>query len=419
MHMRMRAIVICFMAGAFLLHGSAAAQEADYTPHLLLTPKLLRRLQRDRQRQTIRWLNFEKRVQTVPDSPERGFELALYYAVSHDQQRGREAVQWTLAHPCELRQTALVLDWISDGISSEDRTRIERSLCATSGPPNPIEAARNALFRVVVEGHEAHGSIANLWPSVRARIRQRLVASDLYALCEFLMAARTADRSDLRNDDPRFFSLLPKEFLLSLKPDQSEHPAWMAHIAALALVTLDPNLENSQFLQGWAMEDRQMLRVGPGVAYEFLWADPYLPGIAYQNMDPWIYDPSGRLFARVNWDLNACWIAITPGKFEQENCPANWQEHVQAPTSSKSVQDWRSNRASFGTLTLVSMVSPCLEVPRRKTNETIMLWNLKPNTELTYEYGGNRSPGRVDSAGIWQVPNETNGKICIAHGGGQ
>ena len=130
----------------------------------------------------------------------------------------------------------------------------------------------------------------------------------LYEMCEFLLAARSSTRNDLRNDEPQFFSHLPKEYLLSLKPEQVEHPDWMAHIAALALVSIDPNLENSQFLQGWAMEESQMLRDGPGVAYEFLWADPYLPGIAYQNMDPWTYDAAGSLFARANWDAKSCWM---------------------------------------------------------------------------------------------------------------
>ena len=39
-----------------------------------------------------------------------------------------------------------------------------------------------------------------------------------------------------------------------------------------------------------------MIREGPGVAYEFFWADPYLPGVGYQNLDPWVYDrPGGSL----------------------------------------------------------------------------------------------------------------------------
>ena len=31
------------------------------------------------------------------------------------------------------------------------------------------------------------------------------------------------------------------------------------------------------------MEDPKMATDGPGVAYEFLWANPYLPGLGYHN----------------------------------------------------------------------------------------------------------------------------------------
>jgi hypothetical protein len=229
------------------------------------------------------------------------------------------------------------------------------------------------------------------------------------------MVARNIERTDLRADDPHFFSLLPKEFLLSLKPEQTEHPPWIAHIAALAFVTVDPNLENSQFLQGWAMEDRQMLRDGPGVAYEYMWGDPYLPGVAYQNMDPWIYDPSGRLFARTDWDVGACWIGITPLKFSKENCSPVWQGQHQSSSDGPNNASTHAQQANFGTLTLTSLISSCMDVPRRKTNETLMLWNLKPNTELTYESGSKRLAERADTIGIWPVPNETSGKVCLVH----
>ena len=55
----------------------------------LLTAQQLKRLGRDRERKTERWSNFQHRIDSAPDSPERGFELALYYAVTHDDQAGR------------------------------------------------------------------------------------------------------------------------------------------------------------------------------------------------------------------------------------------------------------------------------------------------------------------------------------------
>ena len=44
----------------------------------------------DRQRQTPRWINFADRIENEPKSPERGFELALFYAVTGDESKGRE-----------------------------------------------------------------------------------------------------------------------------------------------------------------------------------------------------------------------------------------------------------------------------------------------------------------------------------------
>jgi hypothetical protein len=374
-----------------------AAEGENHSPQLLLTPKLLRRLQRDRVRQTARWLNFEKRVETVPESPDRGFELALFYAVSRDEARGKEAVTWALAHPSETRQVALVLDWANDAMSPEQQHKLSQSpqnLTIGTQPSAPV--VRDSLFKTVLQGTFDQ----NLLERENRYILKDLHKSypvdpaSLYAAVEYLMVLRNAKHMDLRNADPAFFANLPKTLLLSLKPEQVEHPDWRVHAAALALVTLDPNLESSGYLQAWAMEDSQMVRDGPGVAYEFLWADPYLPGIAYQNMDPWIYDPAGSLFARVGWDAEACWISVAKGRFEQQNCP------VQGPS------------ATFGTLHLLLLQPSCAEIPKRSRNETILLWKLKPGANLFHEHDAQRFQGTADAAGMWLVPNDTGGRVC-------
>ncbi len=416
--MRVRGIVAMSCLSVFFLSGLAAAQENDHSPSLLLRPNLLRRLQRDRQRQTPRWQNFEKRVQTVPASSERGFELALYYAVTGNEQRGKDAVAWALAHSCETRQIALVLDWVSALVSSAQREVLKTGVpCSYNGPLLPPGIVlRDSLFRTIAFGQTDRSQLESNNKQLLDNIKtaRTIDAADLYASVEYLMAVRTFQRADLRQRDPQFFSQLPKEFLLSLKPEQVEHPAWMAHVAALALVTLDPNLESSQFLQGWAMEDSQMLREGPGVAYELLWADPYLPGIAYQNMDPWIYNPSGRLFARVGWNPDACWVAVTPGKFNQENCPADVQAQPPEAAGKEARENQEHDRASFGTLTLITMPAQCAAIPTRKNSETSMLWKLNPHAELAWEHAGKRSPTQADAAGMWPVPDDTSGKVCLA-----
>lgn len=350
-----------------------AAQQSEYTAKALLTPQRLRRLQRDRERQTVRWIDFEARVEKVPDSEERGFELALYYAVTHDKTRGREAVEWALGHACDPRQFAWVLDCCGELMTDEEHRKLITAGCAT---PQSDDAR---LMRSLQDGGFRD-------------------AAALYAACERLIALRASREDDLREQAVQFFSKLPIEFLLSLRPEEVEHPAWMTHVAGLALVAVDPNLAAAQYVQGWAMEDRQMIREGPGVAYEFLWADPYLPGVGYQNLDPWIYDARGRLFARVNWEPQACWIAISTRGVEEEHCPANW----------------RDGPAQFGRMTLVPMSSRCIELPSPKTNETAVLWRLKPDESVSYRDAKQQHSTRADPAGMLWLSAGTAGKACTA-----
>ncbi len=226
----------------------------------------------------------------------------------------------------------------------------------------------------------------------------------LYAACEFLMAYRRAERVDLRQDAARFFSDLPTEFLLSLKPDRVEHPDWMTHIAALGLVSVDPNLQGSQFLQGWAMEDRQMIREGPGVAYELLWADPYLPGVGYQNLDPWVYDPdAGRLFARSDWTPHACWVAISKAGIEEEHCAAGWQRVT----------------TNFGHLALIPLTAPCVELPPRKSNEFAIVWKLPPGQAVAFTADKDQHAAHADVAGMLQLGANIGGKVCLGKENGK
>jgi hypothetical protein len=221
----------------------------------------------------------------------------------------------------------------------------------------------------------------------------------LYAAIEYLSAARTVEHVDLREEDPSFFSSFPLDLILSLRPTSAEHPDWLIHVAALALVSLDPNMESSQFLQGWALEDSQVIREGPGVAYELLWADPYLPGVGYQNLDSWLYDKTrGRFVARTNWSTDACWVRISNTGVEQENCPPTWQQKI----------------SSFGRLSLIPMTGPCLQLPSRGGNENTLIWKLKPNERITYNTGKETQTVAADPSGLWLVPANAHEKVCLA-----
>jgi hypothetical protein len=380
--------------------GWLFADPSDHTPQLLLTPQRTKRLKRDRERQTTRWQNFEARVKTVPDSPERGFELALYYAATEDEARGKEAIAWALAHPCDRRQVALVLDWCGGLVSEEDRGKLKAASCPTQRDLD-AKAFRDEAFSRLANGED----IAPLVEASKKSLIPRLAggafqdAAELYAACEFFSVARTATRTDLREEDRQFFSELPAEVLLALKPGELERPAKMVHLAALALIGLDPNLAGSQYLQGWAISDRQTIREGPGVAYEMLWADPYLPGVGYQNLDPWAYDAHGRLFARASWETNSCHIRITTQGVEEENCPPRW----------------RDTPSAFGSLTLLPATERCVEMPRLKPDESVVIWRLKPGQTLNFGTGKKqRLTGEADAAGMWRPASNVEGKICAA-----
>lgn len=367
-----------------------------HTPQLLLNAQRLRRLKRDRERKTVRWVNFENRVNAVPDSPERGFELALYYAITGDEAKGREAVQWALNHN-SLRQHALVLDWCSRLISDEQKKRLTFFHYITNGHAT-YELVRDSWFNQIASGRDPSVPILTGDTFDSFTLGGYTRPEELYALFELIYTVRAATHTDLRDINPHFFSTLPAALLLSAKPAELNSPPWMLHAAALALVALDPNLPASQFLQSWALEDNQTIREGPGVAYELLWADPYLPGVGYQNMDTWVYDEYGRLFARSNWEPDSCWIEVSSQGVNEQHCPPNWQSEV----------------VTFGHLTLIPMTARCVEIPHAANNESVLVWKLKPFQKMTYGKGKEQRTSAADAAGIWHPSAYVEDRACLA-----
>lgn len=376
-------LLISVLAGSFV----EGAPEETRFPRLLLTQQRLRRLKRDRERQTPRWINFERRIKTVRDSPERGFELALYYAVTDEPARAKEATAWAESHPCEIRQVALISDWVGSPVPSRTGT------CRPS--TSELQRFRDAVFLSVAAGRS---------PSPSAEFVQAVKRTSfddpepLYPAIEYIDAVRSSTHQDVREQARSFFVELPGRFLLSLPPDQLSKPSWRTHAAALAMVSLDPNLEGSQFLQGWAIEDSQMIQDGPGVAYEFLWGNPYLPGVSYQNMEPALYDDEdSRLVARTSWEPDACRIEIQPGKVDSESCPP----------------DWRTKPIRFGRLLLIPMEERCVELAIQPANITTVLWNMKPQVKISYIEQGKQQTRNADDAGMWRVSVEYSGKVCV------
>ena len=52
-----------------------------------------------------------------------------------------------------------------------------------------------------------------------------------------------------------------------------------------------------------------------GAPYEFLWANPYQPGLSYFQLPVFFHDQrSGALFLRSNWEDDAVWFGIYSGE---------------------------------------------------------------------------------------------------------
>src|ERR1700689_1381901 len=114
----MRAAPSVLLFGAFMATGGALhAADEDFhvfadAPRLFLTKQRLRLLQRERERESVRWQQFDTLGAGGSPMPEAGVAQALYYQVSGKVAASRKALEWALSGPAtDLRQLALVFDW--------------------------------------------------------------------------------------------------------------------------------------------------------------------------------------------------------------------------------------------------------------------------------------------------------------------
>src|SRR5262245_16121808 len=108
------ALLLCLSAAPSLAQPVEPVVVAVEHPRLLLRPSRLRRLEREGERTSMRWEQFEALVAGKAAMPERGFAYALYYAISEDASFGRQAIEWAMGPDSDLRQQAIVFDWCQD-----------------------------------------------------------------------------------------------------------------------------------------------------------------------------------------------------------------------------------------------------------------------------------------------------------------
>jgi hypothetical protein len=357
--------------GLLLIAVATPGQDDEFRvytehPRLILTPQRLRLLKRERERESQRWRQFDLLVKGSASGPpaasgaaslpEPGFALALYYAVSGDNAVGRRAVAWALSPAADdLRQLALVYDWCLPVLNPQDSValaaKIRRLILRKTA--DDLAAQRDKILAWIatapdVEHDSQHSEEVPLQQAVRQWWRMEYAASleagrttlplpDVYPLLEVLHAVRDNLKIDLRDAAPGYFAHLAKylifgnypppyrapenEFRIPMYPGANQQPdlsrAALARAAGLSMVAYDTNGLDNQFLQGWLIQDRFSLMTSFGAPYEYLWANPYQPGLSYFQL-PLVYhdENSGALFARSGWEEDADWFGLYGGEAE-------------------------------------------------------------------------------------------------------
>lgn len=338
----------------FTVLQCARADEGEYRvytdhPRLILTQQRLRLLKRERERDSMRWRQFDLLVKGGASLPEPGFALALYYAVSGDATIGKRAVDWALAPSSnDLRQLALVYDWCQPILTPRQVAALRGKMAVGGGEFTRSFSARDYVFAMIATADDAaHPEEAPLRAIIQDGWRAKfapglangqnpLPLSDFYGLLEMMHAIRDNLKIDLRADAPEYFAHLPVELVAANYPAPYRAPenefripmyqgdtqpdltrAALARAAGLAMVALDNNLLENQYLQGWLIQDRFSMQTPFGAPYEFLWANPYQPGLSYYHLPLVFHDPnSGALFARSSWDDDADWFGLYAGSAE-------------------------------------------------------------------------------------------------------
>ena len=319
-------------------------------PRLFLRPQRLKLLRREKERRSMRWLQFETLMEGKAPMPEPGFAHALYYQVTDAEIHGREAVRWALGPGSDLRQLALVFDWCQPVLSAAQSKALAAKLqkgiqaAARSSDLGIIRArtlAAVALADHAPDSGDLEWLVRTWWRGQMAAAlragRNAVTRDDAYPLFEFLHAVRDNLYIDLRDPVPGFFKTFPIFHLLShypaayaaaendyrvpairevAEPDLTR--AALSRAAELIMVAYDNNAPESQVLQGWLMHDRFLLRGTLGITYEFLWANPYQPGLSYYHV-PLIHHDElfGRLFVRSSWDDTATWVGYFDGVLQR------------------------------------------------------------------------------------------------------
>jgi hypothetical protein len=320
-------------------------------PRLFLRPARLRLLRRERERQSLRWEQFEGLWTGNAPFAEPGWTAALRYQIAQDAAAGKKAVAWAAGPGTDIRQIALVADWCAPLFAGTDQSRIfgklQRSLASPA--PKTLGEARNRVLAAIALSEtqpdlaeKAIGEVFDgFWLGFIASLKgakTRVPNADASALLELLHALRDNINFDLRDTFPAWFKEYPLIHLMAHYPppfpaSENEYripadteidkrgpdlnKAVLSRAAELAMVAYDSNAPETQLLQGFLMNDRFVMRGTAGIAHEMLWANPYQPGLSYYHVPLAQHDAiGGQLFVRSAWEDDASWIGFFDGQLQ-------------------------------------------------------------------------------------------------------
>jgi hypothetical protein len=322
-------------------------------PRLILTAQRLRLLKRERERDSARWRQLDALVKGGAGLPEPGFALALYYAISGDTAAGKRAVDWALGAANDLRQLALVYDWCQPILTPQQSAALAAKIrqLEQRSVGDGLGVRRDRVLALIATADDSKHSeeaplvdvVRNWWRAGFAQAladgRTELPLWDCFALLEMMHAVRDNLKIDLRDDAPEYFAHVPAYLITANYPAPYRAPenefripmssgdlvksnaqpdlnrAALARAAGLAMVAFDNNALENQYLQGWLIQDRYSMMTPLGAPYEFLWANPYQPGLSYYQLPEVFHDSnSGSLFVRSSWDEDADWLGLSGGE---------------------------------------------------------------------------------------------------------
>lgn len=342
--------------------------------------------------------------------PEGGFALALYGQITDKQEFCQEAAKQAGR---DLRQLALVYDWCQAKTLGGAIRQAADALAKASDIPSVRSRALAAIALADVEPAWSEAVMKDVivrwWrgetvPALRKG--SPIPRNHLYALFEILHVVKDNLNIDLRDPVQGFFRDLPMFHMISYYPaaypgpeneyripyyQQDGEPdlrvAALSRATELSMVAFDNNAVESQAMQSWVLQDRYLLRGAYGITYEFLWANPYQPGVTYHFLPNVFHDKrSGRLFIRSNWEEDAtffCYDNKMGQLFE-----AGKRVDVNVLGQKKPIR--------IGTATIVAAQPPVqfeigytldtpLETGEKHPEESWFLVGLKPNSPYAVE----------------------------------